>query len=288
VLAWLWRRRTRPNETPRRLVYCLPTRVLVEQTRDRIQEWVSKLGKQDELGVHSLMGGEVQEEWERSPETEEIIVGTQDMLLSRSLNRGYAETRFRWPVSFGLLNSDCLWVSDEVQLMSTGLTTSAQLAAFRRRFSPFGPAHYLWMSATLDRRCLGTVDFGEFADALQEEKLLGDDRAVKLLARRLTAPKQLERCEIATDASDYPGRAAGALSEVHRDGTLTMAIVNTVERAQDIWEAVKRSHSDGNVLLIHSRFRAQERAVLHEKLKQTQDSGGIVIATQVVEAGVDI
>ncbi|MCP9448558.1 MAG: hypothetical protein NNA21_00650 [Nitrospira sp.] len=37
VLGWLWRRRFHPNEeirktTPRRLVYCLPMRVLVEQT----------------------------------------------------------------------------------------------------------------------------------------------------------------------------------------------------------------------------------------------------------------
>ena len=38
VLAWLWRRRFAAEDvrkaTPRRLVYCLPMRVLVEQTRD--------------------------------------------------------------------------------------------------------------------------------------------------------------------------------------------------------------------------------------------------------------
>ena len=32
VLAWLWNLRQHPSETPRRLVYCLPMRVLVEQT----------------------------------------------------------------------------------------------------------------------------------------------------------------------------------------------------------------------------------------------------------------
>ena len=40
VLGWLWRRRIIPDPatrsaTPRRLVYCLPMRVLVEQTRPR-------------------------------------------------------------------------------------------------------------------------------------------------------------------------------------------------------------------------------------------------------------
>ncbi|MBN1389207.1 MAG: DEAD/DEAH box helicase [Candidatus Thermoplasmatota archaeon] len=38
ILAWLWRRRFEEEEvrekTPRRLVYCLPMRVLMEQTRD--------------------------------------------------------------------------------------------------------------------------------------------------------------------------------------------------------------------------------------------------------------
>ena len=33
VLSWLWRRKNQPAETPRKLVYCLPMRVLVEQTR---------------------------------------------------------------------------------------------------------------------------------------------------------------------------------------------------------------------------------------------------------------
>ena len=58
ILAWLWRRRSDPANTPRRLVYCLPMRVLVEQTRDNAETWLKKLGLQDEVGVHVLMGGD--------------------------------------------------------------------------------------------------------------------------------------------------------------------------------------------------------------------------------------
>ena len=61
-----------------------------------------------------------------------ILIGTQDMLLSRALNRGYAAGRARWPLEFGLLNNDCLWAFDEIQLMDTGLATSLQLDAWRR------------------------------------------------------------------------------------------------------------------------------------------------------------
>ena len=77
------------------------------------------------------MGGEDKDRWDRYPERDAIIIGTQDMLLSRALNRGYGISRYRCPVQFGLLNSDCLWVMDEVQLMGTGLATSVQLDAFR-------------------------------------------------------------------------------------------------------------------------------------------------------------
>jgi len=39
IVAWLWRLKTDTNNTPRRLVYCLPMRVLVEQTRDNAKKW---------------------------------------------------------------------------------------------------------------------------------------------------------------------------------------------------------------------------------------------------------
>jgi hypothetical protein len=55
------------------------------------------------------------------------------MLLSRALNRGYGMSRYRWPMHFGLLNNDCLWVFDEIQLMGSGLATPAQLEAFRKK-----------------------------------------------------------------------------------------------------------------------------------------------------------
>lgn len=164
VLSWLWRRRfaeraIREN-TPRRLVYCLPMRVLVEQTHEGVVRWLDRLGllagdvspsyapdpadprptgwagqRGDQgnarIAVHLLMGGEERSDWALWPERDAVLIGTQDMLLSRALNRGYAARRTRWPVEFGLLNNDCLWVFDEIQLMGPGLATGLQLEAFR-------------------------------------------------------------------------------------------------------------------------------------------------------------
>src|ERR1017187_7107465 len=121
LLWWLYQSRRVPAETPRRLVYCLPTRSLVEQTARAARNWATQLALNPSVRVCVLQGGEIEEDWELWPEQRAVIIGTQDLLLSRALNRGYAMNPARWPISFGLLNNDCAWVMDETQLMSSGL-----------------------------------------------------------------------------------------------------------------------------------------------------------------------
>lgn len=314
VLGWLWRRRFAPDPvrrgTPRRLVYCLPMRVLVEQTRDNAIEWLDHLDllaargkdckglapagacvmrhpptddevKRDRRGlfvreesgkavepyeppataqwiespeekriaVYVLMGGEDEPKWDVHPERDAIIIGTQDMLLSRALNRGYAASRARWPMHFGLLNTDCLWLFDEIQLMGSGLATTAQLEAFRRQLTPNpasgnggnGPegngCKSVWMSATLRPDWLRTVDFkgriddqgridGETTLSLSEAEKNNNDE----INRRWNAKKPLSRATAAMREKD----AIALEKEVrtaHKSGTRTIVVVNTVKRA---------------------------------------------------------
>ncbi|RMG36961.1 MAG: DEAD/DEAH box helicase, partial [Planctomycetota bacterium] len=124
LAAWLFHAVARRRSAwPRRLVWCLPMRVLVEQTAARcrqvIDRWANSEGiaEADRPRVHILMGGEDTDRWWLHPERPAVLIGTQDMLLSRALNRGYASARARWPMEYALLNQDALWVMDEVQLM---------------------------------------------------------------------------------------------------------------------------------------------------------------------------
>ena len=316
VLAWLWRRLYGTEQvrasTPRRLIYTLPMRVLVEQTEARVREWLEELISKNilennKVSVHVLMGGEANDDWDVYPERIAILIGTQDMLLSRALNRGYAMSRYRWPIQFGLLNNDCLWVFDEVQLMGSGLATSAQLAAFRKKFGVWGEAPTMWVSATLRKEWLGTVDFRDKLASLQLHQLSdsewnGSGNAAPL-AERLNAVKKLTKLtEVST--SD-PEKLAKAICDAHQPGTLTLVVVNTVCKAQSLYNALvstrgavsKRSQkaaarpSSGTselVLLLHSRFRPSERRQKVDELLKMQQSGGIVISTQVIEAGIDI
>ena len=163
LLAWLHKRQRQDAHTPRRLVWCLPMRVLVEQTARLARQWTATLAGAGLLSrapaVHVLMGGDVARDWDLRTEDDAILIGTQDQLLSRALNRGYAMSRFRWPLDFALLHNDAFWVFDEVQLMGAGLPTSTQLEAFRQRFGVALPCRSLWCSATLHPRWLASVDF---------------------------------------------------------------------------------------------------------------------------------
>jgi len=112
ILGWLYWRLTWQQNT-RRLVYCLPMRTLVEQTHNCSELWIRRLEESrllecDEacrVRVHVLMGGADSTDWDEQPERDAILIGTQDMLLSRTLNRGYGVSRYRWPMHFGLLNN---------------------------------------------------------------------------------------------------------------------------------------------------------------------------------------
>jgi len=287
VFAWIYRRRFHSDpevrdSTPRRLVYCLPMRVLVEQVLTDIRAWIGRLGLDEEVGVYQLMGGALESDWVGRPEREAILVGTMDMLLSRALNRGYAAPRSRWPLEFGLLNNDCLWVLDEVQLMGNGLAASAQLSAFRAKLGTSRPCRSLWMSATVDRSWLQTVDH----DPPAHELSLGPADLQGALGTRLRAPKTLRRLAV----KDWPEGGAEELLALHRVGSLTLVIVNTVGRARRLHDVLRRAAPrDVEVLLLHSRFRPPDRRQVVKALLAPAPAGGrILVSTQVVEAGVDI
>ncbi|MGI8632842.1 MAG: type I-G CRISPR-associated helicase/endonuclease Cas3g [Solirubrobacterales bacterium] len=291
LCEWLHRRLVR-GLGPRRLVYALPMRSLVEQTFDVALAVRERLGLDDEeLPIHVLMGGESSREWAERPESNQILIGTIDMLLSRAMNRGYAESRYAWPVSFGLLNADTRWVFDEVQLMGPARGTSAQLAGLREKLGTVKGCETLWVSATIDEASLRTVDHPELGSPL---RLSATDRQAEALGSRLSAAKQLERIDLSgSTGTQAPKRIAAELADRHEPATRTLCVLNTVRDAQAVFRELHKRQRDQNgaphLVLLHSRYRPPERRA-HFEMAQLDppSSGTIVVATQVVEAGVDM
>jgi CRISPR-associated endonuclease/helicase Cas3 len=90
ILAWLWRRRFAEEAvrqaTPRRLVYCLPMRTLVEQTEAAAQTWLRNLGQDTDVRVYVLMGGEEVEDWDISHPGHAPLSGSQPRLRYEPLS----------------------------------------------------------------------------------------------------------------------------------------------------------------------------------------------------------
>lgn len=304
TLGWTWRRLTTPETTPRRLVWCLPMRTLVEQTSREADAWMRRLcdifteAKQVTPKVHVIMGGAVDKDWRLRPEDPAILVGTHDMLLSRALMRGYGMSRFGWPIDFGLLHTDALWVYDEVQLMGAGLATSAQLEAFRRRpvWRHHGLSRSLWISATLDPDWLKTAEFRSgVPNPIVHRWDDGNPPEPEELSARLDAIKRLGRAQtVLTDdglrkPQIYARAVAREVAAAHREGTTTLVIVNTVRRAQTIYAALAGELASTTArLLLHSRYRPPDRRALEQQLRAGASVDRVVVATQAVEAGVDL
>jgi CRISPR-associated endonuclease/helicase Cas3 len=325
VLAWLWNRvQLQKADWPRRLVYCLPIRTLVEQTAENARKWLEQSESSKQVRLHILMGGEEADggeeidAWDINPERQAILIGTQDMLLSRALNRGYGMSRYRWPMHFGLLNNDCLWVLDETQLMGPGLATACQLEAFRLKVGPASAARFnsypeghsvtWYASATADPSHLITRDWREnsrpdtFSFGLSDEEQQANTGTV---AERRLATKRLE-IQADWNFGDKQ-KLPEAIIDRHRQMTSalasapsqlprrTLVICNTVNRAVAVHDAIKTKltgSGETDLMLMHSRFRPREREMQSARLRnpdiEKHHGGQIIVATQVVEAGVDL
>lgn len=304
VLAWLWNRLGQADETtrrewPRRLVYCLPMRTLVEQTEQEVRNWVHRLiaakAIDFEPRVVVLMGGESPEgrdkDWDIYPEEPAILIGTQDMLLSRALNRGYGMSRYRWPMHFALLNNDALWVMDEVQLMGPGLASTTQLEGFRNVATELGSygCRSWWMSATIRPDWLKAIDMSKGLLDKKPFQLSDEEKNDKGRVEALrTASKTVEKASVLSDSKNLKA-LANNIKETRSSNGLNLIVVNTVKRARELHEALKKllKGQTENLLLLHSQFRPNDRQRVLDEIRQNP-SDKIVVSTQVIEAGVDL
>jgi CRISPR-associated endonuclease/helicase Cas3 len=301
ILAWLWRRLHLPDaerrKVPRRLIFALPQRTLVEQTAREVARWLDNLRDTDvdharlieDVTLHVVMGGEgkTQGEWRIRMDKPAIVVGTVDSLVSKALNRGYGISRALYPVDFALVTNGAQWVIDEIQLCPESTTTLRQLAAFLKA----RPDRPLWtaepfaltcMSATVPSVLLDTVDNPRPAEheivSIEPEDRVGE------LARRLGATRTVRRLPV---AASEPKPLAEAVRQRHRPGTLTLVVVNTVRTARALYQELRKAGPP--CTLLHSRFRGVDRdRLMDQVLAQPGPEGHIVVSTQVVEAGVDI
>ena len=151
MAVWLLAR-ARGAALPRRLVYVVDRRAVVDQATDFAERLRGKLKcselerVREGLGLHdrslpisTLRGRHADNrEWLEDPAAPAIIVGTVDMIGSRLLFSGYGVSRRMRPYAAGLMGCDTLVVLDEAHLVPPFEELLRTIAQGSHEFGPRG------------------------------------------------------------------------------------------------------------------------------------------------------
>ncbi|MDF0672867.1 MAG: type I-U CRISPR-associated helicase/endonuclease Cas3 [Nitrospira sp.] len=124
IAIWLIALMNQPEKMPRRLVYVVNRRTVVDQTTSEVEKIRRNLPKLKNVPVHaqqlaiSTLRGQFADnrEWSADPSRPAVICGTVDMIGSRLLFNGYGIGFKSKPLHAGFLGQDVLLVHDEAHL----------------------------------------------------------------------------------------------------------------------------------------------------------------------------
>ena len=261
------------EDFPRKCIYSVPLRVLATQFWEEYKKRERNFGFCRRLDV-TIQTGDRPED----PRLEgNLIFTTIDQTLSNFLNIPYALSLGQGNLNAGAVLSSYL-VFDELHLFDpeTTLPTTLHLLRLLRGIVPF-----VVMTATLSEAMVGAL-----AKELNAEPLVVSP------ADAASIPSQRKVRRIHVVESQL---TASAVLDRHQHRSI--AICNTVERAQTLFEELRRlAGPKVDVRLLHSRFLQADRDRIEtwlqrefgkEKSNYTAHSA-ILVATQVVEVGLDI
>ncbi|MCY3911080.1 MAG: type I-U CRISPR-associated helicase/endonuclease Cas3 [bacterium] len=297
---------THPEVFPRRVVFVIDRRIVVDQVVERaqliqkkiqegsapvlqeIRDRLREIGGESLLGVVALRGGiPIDGEWARRPDQPWVMVSTVDQFGSRLLFRGYGVSPRMRPVHAGLAGNDCLIILDEVHLSRAFAQTLQEVSTLSsngllpRRFQ------VVEMSATPTSSGGGQEPF-----RLTEDDLDGSDE----LRRRAKASKsaRLRDAGARQPHISIPGEVKKILrSDLDESIRSVGVIVNRVRTARDTHRALLEAGYIAH--LVTGRMRPLDKArslgaisALVDPDNGTDVEGPtVVVATQAIEVGAD-
>jgi CRISPR-associated endonuclease/helicase Cas3 len=124
IAIWLIALMNHPDKIPRRLVYVVNRRTVVDQTTEEVEKLRENLPILKNIPAHvqhlaiSTLRGQFADnrEWSADPSRPAVICGTVDMIGSRLLFNGYGVGFKSKPLHAGFLGQDVLLVHDEAHL----------------------------------------------------------------------------------------------------------------------------------------------------------------------------
>lgn len=230
---------------PRRLVYIVDRRVVVDQATDaavRLREFVdSRRDVRESLGlgesslpVSTLRGQFVDNrEWLTNPAWPAIIIGTVDMIGSRLLFQGYGVNYKMRSYHAGLLGADTLVVLDEAHLVPPFehlLRSIAGDATYR--------AQEPECSQVVPRLRLMALSATGRVSGLDLAGLTGEDYQHPILSRRLKAAKRLLIHSLGQNET-LPQALAQHAWRLAEEGERPVRVLIFADSREDVQEAKK-------------------------------------------------
>lgn len=285
ALAWYAQNRNTAKPVPRRLVWVVNRRVLVQQVHTMVKGLTTSfadpsspasqivghlrsLGQKDSdafFNVVQLRGQRLDDrEWSLDPTMPQLIIGTVDQIGSRLLFQGYGLGKWSRPLHAALLGVDAWVCVDEAHLVPAFAVTLRQVREIACRptsdSAPEGiriffeqlPFWITELSATpgLPRPRHGqpfTLEPEDDSDDVIADRLLAK-RTRRVIWRALPDKKHLAR-DLAAEALNFAKANPGSSIAVF------CALVTT---ANAVAQTLKAQHQ-GRVLLVTGRLRGYER-----------------------------
>lgn len=318
IAVWLVALLNHPNKIPRRLVYVVNRRTVVDQTTTEVEKIRANFRKltcisenQRSLAISTLRGQFADNrEWSADPSRPAVICGTVDMIGSRLLFSGYNVGFKARPLHAGFLGQDALLVHDEAHLepaFQRLIETIVCEQVYRERTNhlPWPKLRVMQLTATTRNAISKTENVGspkderpfELTDAEkntpeQIPEPTADEQPIHLVWRRLKAQKLL--CLTSAEDDHQVASTITATAAIYKDENAavlvfvrTLDAVNTVRKGLDI---TKRK-----VVTLTGTMRGKERDELVDTpefkcfFKGAKPGGTVyLICTSAGEVGIDI
>lgn len=303
LLAW-----ATGAKLPRRLVYVVDRRAVVDQATDVADGLAAFVGQHPDLAtalgvgdrglvVSTLRGQHADNRrWLEDPSAPAVIVGTVDMIGSRLLFEGYGASRKTRSLHAGLLGVDSLLVLDEAHLAPSfeAMVRAISTPAFDGTRSDVVPARVklLPLSATQDAKAAAfTLNLEDGAESdLQNKEAL----------RRLNAQKWLALHDAVEDGDAHADAVAQTtLGHLEAGASRVVVYLNSRDQTQKALDtflklAKGQKREIETEMLVGAR-RVQERGQVADWLvthgfhgSHPEPRPGVLFATSAGEVGVDL
>ena len=312
LLALAWQAEWGAVKIPRRLIYVVDRRTVVDQATDvaerlraslmsappgsltaQVRDPLSKLcinatGEASPLAISTLRGERADNrEWQADPARPAIIVGTVDMIGSRLLFSGYGVSCRMRPFHAGLLGQDTLIVHDEAHLSEPFGRLIRGIAEVEQAQKAPRPLRIMELSATRRRQ-----------DATAAFTLTEEDKAEDLVDQRLHAVKRL-RFEAGAENEDAAIAKVVKLALRYKDERKRVLVyVRRPRDARRIADELAKATDRSRIALLTGTVRGYERDILAETPlfrgfrsdpeRPPSEATEYLVATSAGEVGVDL